>query len=304
MASVATINEMLIPVRKRDFFKKEHENHEFLGDATHFWTGNDPLPDECRYTIIGAPDSIEGGWTSADSFRKQFYQMANHFNKPKNFIADVGNVIVKGGALTKNLNQVVQFLIHKGIVPIIIGGNGTITFGGIKGLYQSKIIQSLGLVCFDSSADLHSSEGKLTPDSVLDRILLEFSGFIYSGSVILFGARKERVTPKNAKAIEKKKIRVFYRDKIRQLRRDLLFALNGALKDNSGVAVSIDANVFETTETTPCGFNSEEAVSIAKTLSQFGAISYLDFTYTAGERPEKTAYLAAAMVFFFLSEKK
>ena len=316
MDTVAAISECLEFVNPVEVFMPSGKEHQ-IGDAVCFWNGTDPIPGDSKFALVGVPDeddikrSRNGLGTSerTRALRGTFYRLNNHYRKQKDFLVDLGDLKIKKDSTAESILQeftgVVEYLVGQGITPIAIGADARTTRHGIRGVVKSELFDRLGLLCCDPrGALLEESEGE-TP------FMEEFSAVLPENSMIFFGSRRALLSPLLFDTIEKHKIRIFYKDKIRQLRRDLLFGLNSIQGPSDGVVLSFDMNACDSgslpgsMDPLPGGFTPEDVIMVAKTASRYAFAKYLDLV---GLNPDTdirnaTCSMAALFLFFLLSDR-
>ncbi len=316
MNTIDAVIEHLTPVNQVEVFLPSGKGHQ-MGDVVHFLKENDQIPDECRYALLGVPDREDikrsrnnlGTSERTRAFRGTFYRMFNHFQKSRDFMTDLGDMKILDDSteesILASLAGLVEYLVSRNITPIIIGADSRTTLFGIRGILQSARYDRLGLLCCDSSVSLLEDREGEKP------FMEEFSSVFPENSVIFFGARRALVSPLLFETIEKHKIRLFYKDKIRQLRRDLLFGLNSIQGPGEGVIFSFDMNSCDSgslpgsMDPLPGGFTPDDVIMTAKTASRYAFVKYLDLV---GLNPETdirnaTCSMAALFLFYFLSER-
>lgn len=317
------IKKYLELIKPGDVYEVLDVNAQCMGDITHFWDGKFDFTEKSKYAIIGVPEDKpvvdmrgpEGTFEGPNSFRKAFYRLSNYFNKPDGLLTDIGNIRIDLDADVSSthtkLAKVISFLTSRNVFPIVIGGSSDLTYAGVTGLKESGEFKNLGLVSFDSHLDLLDVPDKFVAGSAMKKILDDFSDFISTKNLFFFGSRKENISPYAANIIEKNNIKVNYKDTIKSLKNDLLFALNTALHGTDGVVVSFDLDSCDagmmpgTSFPIPGGFTPEEVILIAKSLSKFKMAVYLDILELNPrvDTNNITSVMAALFLFHFLEKK-
>lgn len=306
-----------------EFFSRFDVLDECMGNITRFWDGKSDDIDNFSFAILGFPQGIgirnmggkEGARDGPAGFRKAFYKLPNYFEKKEGLLLDLGNIKIDLDSdlpsIHKRLIEIIPILAKYNIFPIILGGGNDVTYAGVRGLKESSQVNRLGLVTFDAHLNLHEVPEKFISASSMQRIMSEFPDLIKCSNVVYFGSRKETISPHYARHVLDNNMHIFYKDKISNLQRDLLQGLNLANFECDGVIISFDmdccdAGMFPGTSfPIPGGFNSDEIIEIAKSLSKFRMGVYLDIINLNPEedRNDITSGMAALFLFHYLEKK-
>ena len=307
-----------------DVFRHFDVLDECMGNIVHFWKGTfedfKPYP----YALLGFPQDLGirnmGGKTGVrdgpTGFRKAFYKLPNHFEKPENLLIDLGNIKFDIDATLEEIHvrmvRVVKILMDMDIFPIVIGGGNDVTYAAIKGLAESEKFKKLGLISFDAHLNLHNVPEKFISASTMFRIMEDFPKLISKRNIVYFGSRKETISPHYARQVLDNNIHIFYRDKITRMKQELLQGLNQANYGCDGLVVSFDMDVCDggmmpgTSFPMPGGITSDEVIEIAKSLSKYKMAVYLDLVNLNPlvDNNDITSTTAALFVFHFLEKKE
>jgi arginase family enzyme len=257
----------------------------------------------------------QGARDGPTEFRKAFYKLPNYFEKKEGLLIDLGNIKIDLDSDLPSIHQrmieIIPILIKHDIFPIVIGGGNDVTYSGVRGLRESGQFQKLGMISFDAHLNLHEVPEKFISASSMKRIMSEFPDLIKSGNIVYFGSRKETISPHYARYVLDNNMHIFYKDKINVLQRELLQGLNQANFECDGIIISFDmdccdAGMFPGTSfPMPGGFNSDEIIEIAKSLSKFKMGAYLDIINLNPEqdRNDITSGMAALFLFHYLEKK-
>jgi len=308
---------------KDEVFSPFDIRDECMGSITHFWSGKEGEIDKFPYAILGFPQELgirnmggkEGVRDGPIAFRKAFYKLSNHFEKPEGLLIDIGNIKFDLDATLEQVHlrmiKVIRILMEMGVFPIVIGGGNDVTYAAIKGIYDSGIFDKLGLISFDAHLNLHDVPEKFISASTMQRIIKDFSSLINNRNIIYFGSRKETISQIYARFALNNNIHVFYRDKITNLKKDLIQGLNQANYGCDGIVMSFDMDVCDagmmpgTSFPMPGGFTSDEVIEISKSLSKYKMAKYLDIVNLnpLADHNDITSTTAALFVFHFLEKK-
>lgn len=297
--------------------------HQCMGDITYFWDGSIEGFQECKYAILGFPQDMaitgmrgkRGARDGPFSFRQAFYKLSNYFEKPKGLLMDLGNIKIDLDAdlssIHKRMIPVMKVLLEMDIYPIVLGGGNDVTYASIMGIKETGSFEKLGLVAFDAHLNLHEVQDRFISASTITKINQDFPELVGLNNMVFFGARKETVSPHYAKMVQDKGLNVFYKDRITNLKNELLQGLNNACFNSCGIVVSFDMDSCDagmmpgTSFPIPGGFTPDEVIEIAKILSKYKMSIYLDIINLNPEvdHNDITSVMASLFLFHFLEKK-
>ncbi|MCD4783456.1 MAG: arginase family protein [Candidatus Eremiobacteraeota bacterium] len=318
--------------RQEEVFRQFDSQDECMGNITHFWNGDDLDLSKFDFAIIGFPQDIgirnmggkHGVRDGPYGFRKPFYSLSNHFEKPRDMIIDLGNIKIDLDADLQDIHtrmvEVISCLIKLNVFPIVIGGGNDVTYAGAKGIKESGVYNRLGLLSFDAHLNFHDVPGKFISASSMFRIMDDFPDLFNMENVVHFGLRKETISPHYARFARESKMHTYYndiiqlhsQDKIKNIKKELFQALNQANNMSEGTIITFDMDVCDgcmmpgTSFPLPGGFSPECVISIAKQLSKFKMAVYLDIINLnpVADHNDITSTMAALFLFHFLAEKQ
>lgn len=154
--------------------------------------------DKSRFVVIGAPLDVTATWRPGYRFGPRAVREASANLESSGYYAegfidevpvhDAGDVIVSPGDVQEALNrvrEVVKELLGMGKIPVVLGGEHTVTVGVIKGLRDAGYKPCI--VAFDAHFDLrYEYLGVRYGHSSTYRRILEFLG---DSSLVYVGVR-------------------------------------------------------------------------------------------------------------------
>ena len=165
--------------------QKEGKKLKFITD---FHTEN-AFPDyeDADIAIFGVNEGRSGvvrsyAHTAPDHIRTFLYELYPGDVLPK--VVDLGNI--KAGNTIEDtyfaVQNVVEGLLERNLIPVILGGTQDITYANYKG-YESRE-QTVNLLTLDPEFDLGDVEGELNSESYLGKIVLHQPNFLFNFSNI------------------------------------------------------------------------------------------------------------------------
>lgn len=195
-------------------------------------------------------------------------------------VVDIGDLVVAPGYLEDALDvlaDVVEQVVRTGAVPIVLGGDHSITFGNGTGLARVHGDGSFGIVHFDAHADTGTSNrGALHGHGTPMRRLIE-SGAVPGHRFVQVGLRGYWPGPETVAWMGEQQMRTFLMSEIverglRPVVDDAVDAVAGS--DAIGVFLSIDVDVVDpgmapgTGTPEPGGLTSRELLDTVRRLSR------------------------------------
>ncbi|MFT4678175.1 MAG: formiminoglutamase [Flavobacteriales bacterium] len=270
---------------------------------------NNHFPDleGVKVALIGVQEDRKGiyGAGSAngpDAVRKRLYQL---FKLDSNVqIADLGNIF-QGERYEDTqfaLEQTVEFLLKKDIIPLIIGGSQDLTLSIYKG--YGHLEQTVNLVTIDSRLDFGEQDDEFNDTNYLNQIVLHQPNYLFNYSNI--GHQRYFVDPELLELMDK----LFF-DTLR------LGVVNENLWESEPILrqadlVSLDLNSIRKSEMPgnesagPNGLYAEKVCQMARysgisdKLSSFGVFGYDPLSDPSGAGAE----LVAEILWCFLDGVK
>lgn len=298
--------EFLEPVNSAAFFDAEALQPSQLGLHTSFFEGKKMDLTNWDIALIGVPESRNGtknigSEKAADTVRKEFYKLHTPFTDKNIRVLDLGNIRV--GASPRDTqfavaSAVLTLITHK-VVPVIIGGSHSITYGQYVG-YQD-LLALVNAVVIDEKIDLSDSENPdISDDSFLSNILAHTPNYLFNLSQI--GFQSYLNSPYAADMLESLNF-----DTVRLgMARKNITHLEPILRDADMVSIDISclrmADAPAHAEASPNGFSGEELCQISRyaglsdKLTSFGIYEFNpDFDVR-----NQTAQLLAQMMWYFV----
>lgn len=175
---------------------EESEASLYVEDSVRFFGGVNAPKDRTPYTIVGVPfDSTvtfrPGARFGPSKVREaasniEMYSFRSNIDFEKVMFHDLGDLAVVHGDVKTTLyrlSKVVENLSNNGRIPVIIGGEHTVTYGCIRGLQNLDVT----VIVLDAHFDLREDYmGLRFSHASTVRRLIELIG---AGNVILIGVR-------------------------------------------------------------------------------------------------------------------
>jgi agmatinase len=226
-------------------------------------------------------------------------------------VVDVGDVYVFPGQLEKSIDRIadaVEMVTRAGKVPIILGGDHSITWPDATGVARVHGFGEVGLIHFDAHADTGLSQhGSLIGHGTPMRRLIE-SGAIPGHRFVQIGLRGYWPEPDVMEWMSEQRMRCYMMKDIGERGLDAVvdeaveYSLAGGAK---GVFISVDIDVVDpglapaTGTPEPGGLNSREILDTVRRISRELKVLGADIVEVspAYDGPgEQTAYLANRIV--------
>lgn len=208
------------------------------------------------FTVVGAPldisSSFRGGCREAPASIRtaskslELCSLLTGLNMEYIGFEDIGNIVLSPGdinASLKRIEEVVKELLGNGRIPILIGGEHTITLPGFKALALSS--SSPCLLVFDAHADLRDEYlgSRYNHATVIRRTLDETKG-----NVLLVGSRaisKEEVDAYKNFSNRVNIIKLWHGNASRDTIRGITEEIQGKLTVCDDIYVSIDLDIVD-----------------------------------------------------------
>lgn len=226
-------------------------------------------------------------------------------------VVDVGDVYVYPGQLEKSIDRIadaVEYVTRAGKVPIILGGDHSITWADAMGVARVHGFGDVSLIHFDAHADTGMAQhGSLIGHGTPMRRLIE-SGAIPGHRFVQIGLRGYWPEPDVMEWMSEQKMRCYMMTDIGERGLDTVvdeaveYSLAGGAK---GVFISVDIDVVDpgiapaTGTPEPGGLNSREILDTVRRISRELKVLGADIVEVspAYDGPgEQTSYLANRIV--------
>jgi agmatinase len=226
-------------------------------------------------------------------------------------VVDIGDVYVYPGQLEKSIDRIadaVEYVTRAGKVPIILGGDHSITWADAMGVARVHGFGEVSLIHFDAHADTGMSQnGSLIGHGTPMRRLIE-SGAVPGHRFVQIGLRGYWPEPDVMDWMSEQKMRCYMMTDIGERGLDTVvdeaveYSLAGGAK---GVFISVDIDVVDpglapaTGTPEPGGLNSREILDTVRRISRELKVLGADIVEVspAYDGPgEQTSYLANRIV--------
>jgi agmatinase len=165
-------------------------------------------------------------------------------------VVDVGDVAIVPGYTELSLQHVIRAVEHlatAGAIPIVLGGDHTITFANATGVARAYGEGSVALVHFDAHADTGTTHhGQLHGHGTPMRRLVE-SGAVPGHRFVQIGLRGYWPPPETVAWMREQRMRMFFMTEIEE--RGLAGVVDDAVAtasgDAAGVFLSVDIDVVD-----------------------------------------------------------
>lgn len=231
-------------------------------------------------------------------------------------VVDVGDVYVRPGELEASIERIadaVEKITAAGKIPIVLGGDHTITWPDALGVTRVYGFGEVALIHFDAHADTgFIQNGSLHGHGTPMRRLIE-SGAVPGHRFVQIGLRGYWPEPEVMEWMKEQRMRSFRMDQIVERGLDdvvdeaVEYSLQGGAK---GVFISVDIDVVDpglapgTGTPEPGGLNSREILDTVRRLSRQLNVLGADIVEVSPPYDgagEQTAYLANRLVLEILN---
>ena len=224
-------------------------NIELYTSSPYIFSGFIKPIDEARFIVVGIPfDKTStyrpGSRFAPSSIREaslniETYSLALDIDLEDLSIYDAGDLHVVE-SLSETLNRislVVKDIVKLGKIPILIGGEHTITYGAISA-FESDV----GILCFDAHADLRDEYmGEKISHATFMRRIVERIG---ANKLMLVGLRA--ISKEEAKFLHEAKISYIKSEDLRVLGFEKAYEIiTSKIKNFNKVYLSIDMDVLD-----------------------------------------------------------
>tara|TARA_Y100000310_G_scaffold345160_1_gene462283 strand:- start:21302 stop:22144 length:843 start_codon:yes stop_codon:yes gene_type:complete len=226
--------------------------------------------------------------------KKSFEQPQDPINKK---IFDYGNV------RKKKLSKLTKLVSSKNKIPVVLGGDHSITFEALKGI--NEINKKFSIIYFDAHPDFVCSSNLYYGSVVCDSLTLKNIKFKNSLEIGLRAIEKEEFMN-----IKKKKINVFNAVDIKKL------GINNVLKKikkitKKPIYLSVDMDVVDPAfapgvdTPVPGGLTSNELIYLCKEIAKLGLIGF-DIMEVSPKYDiqNRTSHLASKLIIEIISSLK
>ncbi|HEX9064158.1 MAG TPA: agmatinase [Streptosporangiaceae bacterium] len=229
-------------------------------------------------------------------------------------VADAGDVEMPSGETEQSLRRLeiaVQAAAEAGAIPVILGGDHTVTFPDATGVARHLGWGRLSMIHFDAHADTGNTQfGSLYGHGTPMRRLIE-SGAVRGDRFLQVGLRGYWPEPETLDWMADQRMRSFEMTEIvsRGLDECLSEAFAIALDDCDGVFLSVDVDVVDpglapgTGTPEPGGLSSRQLLDAVRRIAMELPVAGIDVVEVAPpyDHAEVTAYLANRVVLEALS---
>jgi agmatinase len=165
-------------------------------------------------------------------------------------VVDAGDVLVIPGAVEKSLDRIaaaVEAIAAAGAVPIVLGGDHTITYANATGVARAAGFGKVALIHFDAHADTGQTQyGQLYGHGTPMRRLIE-SGAVPGDRFVQIGLRGYWPDPETFAWMRDQHMRFFTMNEITDRGLPVVVdeAVEHAAADAAGVFISVDIDVVD-----------------------------------------------------------
>ncbi len=164
-------------------------------------------------------------------------------------VADAGDLDLDYGYLDRTLDDVadaVATITAAGIIPIVLGGDHSITYGTGVGTARTHGDGSFGLIHFDAHADTGDRKGHLHGHGTPMRRLVE-SGAVPGHRFVQIGLRGYWPPPSTVEWMQGEQMRMYFMSEITERGLDAVVddAIAAATPDSKGIFLSVDVDVVD-----------------------------------------------------------
>jgi agmatinase len=230
-------------------------------------------------------------------------------------VVDVGDVLVIPGAVEESLARIadaVEAIARSGAIPIVLGGDHTVTFANATGLTRVIGSGKVALIHFDAHADTGETQyGRLYGHGTPMRRLIE-SGAVPGHRFVQIGLRGYWPGPETFAWMREQQMRYFTMNDITEQGLTTIVdeAVRLAAQDADGVFISVDIDVVDpgfapgTGTPEPGGLTSREILDtvrrLGRDLNVLGA-DIVEVSPSYDGPGEVTAFLANRIVLEILN---
>lgn len=194
-------------------------------------------------------------------------------------VVDAGDVFVVPGAVEESLDRIiaaVESIVSSGAVPIVLGGDHTVTFADATGVARVAGFGEVALIHFDAHADTGATQyGQLYGHGTPMRRLIE-SGAVPGHRFVQIGLRGYWPDPETVDWMRSQQMRFFTMNEIeeRGLRAVVDDAVDHATHGARGVFISVDIDVVDpgmapgTGTPEPGGLSSRQLLDTVRRLGR------------------------------------
>ncbi|MEM3506827.1 MAG: agmatinase [Candidatus Bathyarchaeia archaeon] len=231
--------------------QKKLSNLEFYVSNPYIFSGFKKPIDEAKYIIVGIPLDKTSTYRPGSRFAPLYireaslnietYSLSLGIDLEDLSIHDAGDLHIVEN-LNENLNRislVVKDIVNLGKIPILIGGEHTITYGAISAF---DLKRNIGLLCFDAHADLRDEYmgEKISHATFMKRVVEK----IGAEKLMLVGLRA--LSKEEAKFLHEAKISYIKSEDLRLLGFEKVYGIiNSKIKNFDKIYLSIDMDVLD-----------------------------------------------------------
>ncbi|MCB0481652.1 MAG: formimidoylglutamase [Flavobacteriales bacterium] len=276
-----------------------------IGSKTHFFGKDSDFPEISDFDLVifGAQEERnakgnKGCAQAPKAIREKLYQLESNWHKVK--LADLGD-IMPGETIEDTyfaLKTVIAQIIKLGKIPIVLGGSQDLTFANYQAYEQLE--QVVNIVSVDNKLDLGDVDQPINSKGFLNKIILHQPNYLFNYSNI--GYQTYFVSDEERRLME----RLFFDiHRLGEVKRDIK-EVEPIVRNADMVTFDISAIRFADApgneNTTPNGFNGEDACAIARYAGLSDKLSSIGF-YELNpnfDTNHQTAFLVSEMIWYFI----
>ncbi|HXF69173.1 MAG TPA: formimidoylglutamase [Thermoflexus sp.] len=227
-------------------------------------------------------------------------------------VIDLGDVAVVHGDIHethRRVAAVVAQVVRRGLRPLILGGDHSLSYATIRGLKEGLEGRPIGVIQFDAHHDLREPvDGEITSGTPFGRLLAE--GILEGARLVQIGLLGGRNSRFYAETARRYGIRTVPAARVHGGDPEAIAAeaLAAVVEGTAGFFISFDMDVFDpayapgVSALSPGGLTAFEGLSMVRRLAAHPACLGMDLVETAPplDPDGRTVALAAAVAYAFL----
>ena len=244
-------------------------------------------------------DGNKGVAKAPNAVRKYLYPLYSHFSSLK--IIDLGDI--KGGFEFADtlfaLKATCAHLIKNDIIPVIIGGPHSLTYGQFQA-YES-LEQSVDMIVFDARFDLNGElQEEITNTNFLYKVIAHQPNYLFNLSI--FGYQRFFVADDHLKVFEKLNFDAIRLGDLRNHIEDAEPFIRGADMLSMDMAVIRNSDAPGAVDTSPNGLFGHEACQLIRYAGMSDKMTSIGFyNYDPlSDNNGVTGYQIAQMIWYFM----
>ncbi|UTW64445.1 formimidoylglutamase [bacterium SCSIO 12741] len=296
--------ELSIYFKQIEFYNSEYTPEDLGSTIALFNDGEDfPNPADFDIVLIGVLEdrlsiNNKGCAEAPDAIRKQFYKLKNNWEDCK--IADLGN-IQPGESVEDTyfaVRQVVAECVKMGTLPVILGGSQDLTFANYQA--YEELEQVVNIVSIDNRFDLGDVNESISSRSFLNKIILHQPNYLFNYSNL--GYQTYFTSLEERQLMERLYFDVYRLGEVKADIREVEPVVRNADVLSFDISAIRFADAPGNKNTTPNGFNGEEACAITRYAGLSDKLSSIGFyeLNPSVDQMDQTSFLVSEMLWYFV----